>query len=49
MLLAVWADGGEQMRRLLDGFTLQSVADAARGDAPWPEARAASDAEPVEV
>jgi hypothetical protein len=28
------------MRRLLEGFTLQHVADAARGDAPWPEARA---------
>ena len=53
VLLAIWKSAGEQMRRLLDGFTLQSVADAARGDAPWPEARAAeSEArlpEPVEV
>ena len=53
VLLAIWKSAGEQMRRLLDGFTLQSVADAARGDAPWPEARA-SEAEtrlpePVEV
>ena len=39
VLLAIWKSAGEQMRRLLDGFTLQSVADAARGDAPWPEAR----------
>jgi Rrf2 family protein len=36
VLLAIWKSTGEQMRRLLDGFTLQSVADAARGDAPWP-------------
>jgi len=60
VLLAIWKSAGEQMRRLLDGFTLQSVADAARGDAPWPEARAAESdtrvaepatrlAEPVEV
>ncbi len=53
VLLAIWKSAGEQMRRLLDGFTLQSVADAARGDAPWPEARAAESEtrlpEPVEV
>ncbi|MFT3854830.1 MAG: Rrf2 family transcriptional regulator [Ilumatobacteraceae bacterium] len=46
VLLAIWKSAGEQMRRLLDGFTLQSVADAARGDAPWPDARLP---EPVEV
>jgi Rrf2 family protein len=40
VLLAIWKSAGEQMRRLLEGFTLQHVADAARGDAPWPEARA---------
>jgi hypothetical protein len=38
-LLAIWKSAGEQMKRLLEGFTLQSVADAARGVAPWPEAR----------
>ncbi len=48
VLLAIWKNAGDQMRRLLDGFTLQSVADAARGDAPWPEARAQLP-EPVEV
>jgi hypothetical protein len=26
------------MRRHLDGFTLASIADVARGDAPWPAA-----------
>lgn len=51
VLLAIWKSAGEQMRRLLDGFTLQSVADAARGDAPWPEARSGEAwvPEPVEV
>ena len=39
VLLAIWKSAGEQMKRLLEGFTLQSVADAARGVAPWPEAR----------
>src|SRR6187431_1830447 len=54
VLLAIWKSAGEQMRRLLEGFTLQSVADAARGNAPWPEARAMEPSEtrvgePVEV
>ena len=39
VLLAIWKSTGEQMRRVLDGFTLQSVADAARGTSAWPEAR----------
>lgn len=38
VLLAIWKSAGEEMRRLLDGYTLQSVADAARGTGPWPEA-----------
>src|SRR6478735_12215713 len=42
VLLAVWKSAGEQMRRLLDGFTLQSVADAARGDGDWPSPLEAS-------
>ena len=37
MLLAIWADVGEHMRRQLDGFTLADVAAMARGEAPWPE------------
>lgn len=36
VLLAVWKLAGEEMRHLLDGFTLQSVADAARGEVDWP-------------
>ena len=37
VLLAIWKTAGEHMRLLLDGFTLQSVADAARGTSPWPD------------
>ena len=37
VLLAVWANVGEQMRRLLEGQTLADVAAIARGEAPWPE------------
>ncbi|MFW2335480.1 RrF2 family transcriptional regulator [Ilumatobacter sp.] len=36
VLLAIWNQAGEVMRRHLDGFTLASIADVARGDAPWP-------------
>ena len=38
VLLAIWKASGEHMRQVLDGFTLQTVADAARGVAPWPKA-----------
>ncbi len=38
VLLAIWKTAGEHMRLILGGFTLQSVADAARGTAPWPDA-----------
>jgi Rrf2 family iron-sulfur cluster assembly transcriptional regulator len=38
VLLAIWQVAGAEMRRLLEGFTLQAVADAARGQAPWPDA-----------
>ena len=37
VLLAVWADAGEHMRRLLEGRTLADIAAIARGDAPWPD------------
>ncbi|MEQ1872124.1 MAG: Rrf2 family transcriptional regulator [Ilumatobacteraceae bacterium] len=40
VLLAIWKASGEHMRHILDGFTLQTVADAARGVAPWPNALA---------
>lgn len=39
VLLTIWKSAGEQMRLLMDAFTLQSVADAAQGTASWPEAR----------
>ncbi len=38
VLLAIWNQAGEVMRRHLDGYTLASIADVARGDAPWPTA-----------
>ena len=41
VLLAIWKSAGEQMRLLMDAFTLQSVADAAQGTTTWPEARLA--------
>ncbi|MEZ5180442.1 MAG: Rrf2 family transcriptional regulator [Acidimicrobiales bacterium] len=37
VLLAVWANVSEHMRRLLEGQTLADVASIARGEAPWPE------------
>ena len=40
VLLAIWKSAGEQMRQMMEAFTLQDVADAARGDATWPEATA---------
>ena len=36
MLLAIWGDVGEHMRRHLDGVTLADVRDMARGKLPWP-------------
>ena len=37
VLLAVWADVGEHMRRLLENQTLADVASIAKGQAPWPD------------
>jgi Rrf2 family protein len=37
VLLAVWANVGEHMRRLLEGQTLADIAAIARGQAPWPD------------
>ena len=37
VLLAVWANVGEHMRRLLEGRTLADIAEIARGEATWPE------------
>jgi Rrf2 family protein len=36
VLLALWGDVGEHMRRLLGGVTLADVRDMARGKLPWP-------------
>ncbi|MCU1496513.1 MAG: putative Rrf2 family DNA-binding protein [Acidimicrobiales bacterium] len=37
VLLAVWDNVGEHMRRLLEGRTLADIANIARGEATWPE------------
>lgn len=36
VLLAIWAEVGEHMRRHLDGSTLADIAAMARGQEPWP-------------
>lgn len=36
VLLAVWADVGEQMRRLLDQLSLADLVATANGERPWP-------------
>jgi Rrf2 family iron-sulfur cluster assembly transcriptional regulator len=36
VLLAIWGDVGERMRRMLAGHTLQELATITRGDLPWP-------------
>jgi len=41
VLLAVWGHVGEQMRELLDSFTLADVAEMANGDRTWPPTIAA--------
>ena len=37
VLLEVWGHVGEQMRELLDSFTLADVAQMANGESPWPK------------
>jgi Rrf2 family iron-sulfur cluster assembly transcriptional regulator len=37
VLLAVWANVGEHMRRMLEAQTLADIAAIARGEAPWPD------------
>lgn len=37
VLLAIWKQTGDHMRQHLEGFTLASIADAARGNSAWPE------------
>lgn len=36
VLLAVWADVGETMRRLLEHISLDDLVAMARGESPWP-------------
>jgi Rrf2 family iron-sulfur cluster assembly transcriptional regulator len=38
VLLAIWGEAGEQMRRHLGAVTLAEVRDMARGKLPWPAA-----------
>src|SRR5215207_9567034 len=37
VLLAIWHDAGEMMRRHMEGFTLSEIAQAAQGNKPWPD------------
>ncbi|MEJ5254475.1 MAG: Rrf2 family transcriptional regulator [Acidimicrobiales bacterium] len=37
VLLAIWADVGEHMRRYLSSLTLADIVRMARGEAPWPD------------
>jgi Rrf2 family iron-sulfur cluster assembly transcriptional regulator len=37
VLLAIWADVGDRMRRLLHSITLADIAAMARGEQPWPD------------
>ena len=36
VLLAIWADAGERMRSLLEGYSLADLAAITRGDRRWP-------------
>jgi Rrf2 family protein len=36
VLLAIWNDVGEHMRKLLDGYSLADLAAITGGEAPWP-------------
>lgn len=36
VLLSIWQSVGDEMRRLLERFTLADIASMSRGDSPWP-------------
>ncbi|NKB42626.1 MAG: Rrf2 family transcriptional regulator, partial [Ilumatobacter sp.] len=36
VLLAIWDQAGAHMRDHLDGYTLDTIAEISRGEAPWP-------------
>ena len=38
VLLAIWSDAGQQMRKMLEGYSLTDLAAITRGDSPWPDA-----------
>jgi Rrf2 family iron-sulfur cluster assembly transcriptional regulator len=37
VLLAIWKEAGEMMRRHMEGFTLAEISEAAQGTTPWPD------------
>jgi Rrf2 family protein len=37
VLLAIWGEAGDHMRRFLDSFSLADIAAMAAGDRPWPD------------
>lgn len=37
VLLAIWAHAGDQMRKLLESFTLAEISGMAQGNADWPD------------
>ena len=37
VLLSIWADVGDHMRRYLESWTLADIAPIARGEAAWPD------------
>ncbi len=42
VLLAVWKQAGDVMRHHLEGYTLATIADIAKGESPWPSPMAPS-------
>jgi Rrf2 family protein len=42
VLLAIWADVGEQMRQYLGALSLADIVAMAQGESPWPDERRAS-------
>jgi len=36
VLLSVWQRVGDEMRRLLEGYSLADIASISRGESPWP-------------
>ncbi len=37
VLLAIWNEAGDLMRRHMEGFTLAEISLAAQGNTPWPD------------